>query len=73
MSTSVQIDDDVIAAVRPLAEREGRTVAEVVSDIARQGVIAYGLHKEDATVLPHREAAQPVTAVFVNELIRDLL
>lgn len=38
MRTTLAIDDDILAAVRHLAERERKTVGEVLSALARQGL-----------------------------------
>lgn len=40
MRTTVAIDDDVLAAVRERARREGRSIGEVLSDLARQSLTA---------------------------------
>jgi hypothetical protein len=38
MRTTLAIDDDVLEAARAMAERERRTVGQIVSDLARQGL-----------------------------------
>ena len=38
MRTTLTLEDDVLAAARALAESEGRTVGEVVSELARRGL-----------------------------------
>lgn len=38
MRTTLAIDDDVLAAVRERARREGRTAGEVLSELARQAL-----------------------------------
>jgi hypothetical protein len=38
--TTVSIDDDVLRAARERAAREGRTLGEVLSTLARQGLTA---------------------------------
>ena len=40
MRTTVAIDDDVLAAARERAAREGRTIGEVLSALARLGLTA---------------------------------
>ena len=40
MRTTLSIEDDVLFAARSLARREGRTVGEVISDLARQALQA---------------------------------
>ena len=46
MRTTSTLDDDVLAAARVLAERQRKTVGEVVSVLARQGL------RRDATARP---------------------
>jgi len=38
--TTLSIDDDVLHAVRDRARREGRTIGEVMSELARQALTA---------------------------------
>ena len=72
MRTTLAIDDDVLAAARHLAEREQRTIGEVISALAR-----LGLSRASRAPLPERngiplvrgrEDAQPVTLELVNRL-----
>ena len=37
LRTTLAIDDDILAAARHLAERENKSIGEVVSELARQG------------------------------------
>lgn len=39
MRTTLAIDDDVLAAARHLAEREHKSVGDVISALARQGLL----------------------------------
>jgi hypothetical protein len=38
MRTTLSIDDDVLAVARAVAERDQRSIGEVVSDLARKGI-----------------------------------
>lgn len=38
MRTTLAIDDDVILAARAVADRERKTVGQVISDFAREGM-----------------------------------
>lgn len=38
MRTTLAIDDDVLEAARTIARAEGRTVGDVLSDLARRGL-----------------------------------
>jgi hypothetical protein len=40
MRTTLSIEDDVLLAAKNLARREGRTLGEVISDLARQALHA---------------------------------
>lgn len=46
MRTTLRIDDDVLRAARSLANSEGKTVGQVVSELAREGL---ALRLEEAT------------------------
>ena len=76
MRTALTLDDDVLAAARGLAERQRKTVGEVVSTLARQG-----LRREAGTspairngvvLLPTGPDAKPVTLALVNQLRDEL-
>lgn len=76
MRTTLAIDDDVMAAARHLAERQGKSVGEVVSALARQGLHG-GARKAPAVrngvpLLPSRQGATPVTPDLVNQLRDEL-
>jgi hypothetical protein len=38
MRTTLNLDDDVLLAVKEVAQREGRSAGEVLSDLARQAL-----------------------------------
>jgi hypothetical protein len=40
MRTTIDIADDVLAAAKDLAKAEGRTMGDVISDLARRGLTA---------------------------------
>lgn len=74
MRTTLTIDDDVLVAVKERAQRERRTVGQVLSDLARQALTAppasvdtgraeefYGF-----TPLPHR--GKPVSNALIDRL-----
>lgn len=42
MRTTLDIDEDVLAAAKELARAEGRTMGEVISDLARKGLTSPG-------------------------------
>lgn len=72
MRTTLAIDDDVLAAAKHLAERERKTVGEVISALARQGLtrgsrVAKSV-RNGVPLLPARKGAAAVTLELVNQL-----
>lgn len=72
MRTTLAIDDDVLAAAKHLAEREQRTIGEVISALARQG-LSRGARSSRAErngipLLASKKASLPVTLELVNQL-----
>ncbi len=72
MRTTLAIDDDVLAAAKHLAERQRKSVGEVVSDLARQG-LTRGTRsarpvRNGVLLLPTRKGSTPVTLELVNQL-----
>jgi hypothetical protein len=72
MRTTLAIDDDVLAAAKHLAEREHKTVGEVISALARQGLTrsrrGVKAERNGVPLLPVRRGATPVTMELVNQL-----
>lgn len=74
MRTTVSIDDDVLAAARERAAREGRTLGEVLSTLARLGLTARTTESPGAEFhgfrpLPSR--GRPVTNTAIDNLRED--
>jgi hypothetical protein len=72
MRTTLAIDDDVLAAAKHLAEREQRSVGEVISTLARQG-LQRGTRggrseRNGIPLLALRKGGQAVTLDLVNQL-----
>jgi hypothetical protein len=75
MRTTLNIDDDVLAAAKGLAEAQGKTVGEVLSSLVRQGlrpsepvrVVRNGIR-----LLPIQPGSPPVTLEHVNQLRDEL-
>ncbi len=73
MRTTLAIDDDVLAAVKDRAARQGQSVGEVISALARLGLQG-GARREPVAVrngvplLPRRDDAAAVTLELVNQL-----
>ncbi|MET3108617.1 hypothetical protein AAKU67_003652 [Oxalobacteraceae bacterium GrIS 2.11] len=79
MRTTLSIDDDVLAAAKGLAERQHKTVGEVLSELARQALQPgsagkrIGKSKRNGIpLLPVRSDAGVVTLEIVNQLRDDL-
>lgn len=70
MRTTIQLDDDVLAAARALAEREGRTLGEVVSELARKGLAptAAPQFRNGIRLMPVRADAKPTSLAEINAL-----
>lgn len=74
MRTTIAIDDDVLSAARHLAQRQQKSVGDVISDLARQGLIRQSrstrAERNGIPLLPSHKNAAPVTMELVN-LLRD--
>ncbi len=72
MRTTLAIDDDVLAAAKHLAERERKSVGEVMSTLARQGLNGVTRSKRPVRngvpLLPTRKGGTRVTLELVNRL-----
>lgn len=72
MRTTLAIDDDVLAAAKHLAERERKTVGEVISVLARQGLArgarAPSGERNGIPLLAKGQRTLPVTLELVNQL-----
>jgi hypothetical protein len=76
MRTTIAIDDDILATAKHLAERDRKTVGQVISALARQG-LAQGARaargkRNGVPLLPSRRGATPVTPELVNQLRDEL-
>jgi hypothetical protein len=79
MRTTVDIDDDVLAAAKDLARAEGRTMGQVISDLARRALTQPGLMvgleeaqvaytADDFPTFPFRADGSPITSDLVRRL-----
>ena len=48
MRTTLDIDDDILQAAKELAEHEGKTAGQLLSDLARRGILCRNSHKEES-------------------------
>ena len=72
MRTTLAIDDEILAAARHLAERDHKTIGEVISGLARQGLARSNRSspavRNGIPLLATRKGAAPVTMELVNQL-----
>ncbi len=52
MRTTLDIDDDVLQAAKELAERESKTAGQVLSDLARMGILCRNTHDQETSDEP---------------------
>ena len=75
MRTTLAIDDDVLLAARSLAEREHKSVGEVISALVRQALRREPVASRTRNGVPLLAAktnAAPVTMALVNQLRDEL-
>lgn len=75
MRTTLSIDDDILAAARALADAQRRTLGEIISELARKGLVPdepVPQYRNGIRLLPVRPDARPVTLEHVNELLDEL-
>jgi hypothetical protein len=75
MRTTLAIDDDVLAAAKHLADRHSKTVGEVISALARQGLQRAprgSATRNGIALLPRTSDAAVVTLDLVNQLRDEL-
>jgi hypothetical protein len=75
MRTTLSIDDDVIAAAKELATRQGKTVGKVISDLVRQALSVKRpktRSRSGIRLLPLQPGAKRVTTEVVIQLFDDL-
>uniref|UniRef100_E6QKC2 Putative transcriptional regulator n=1 Tax=mine drainage metagenome TaxID=410659 RepID=E6QKC2_9ZZZZ len=75
MRTTLTIDDDVLAAARGLAEAQRKTIGEVITGLARQGLKPAETRpaiRNGIRLLPIQPGSTPVTLELVNQLRDEL-
>ena len=77
MRTTLTIDDDVLTAARGLAERDDKTVGEVVSELARKALRANEEKsafetRDGVPLVPVKKGSLPVTTELINRLRDEL-
>jgi len=70
--TTLDIDDDVIAAARELARDEKRSIGAIVSDLARRGLTPARVEREHGRPVIHSPAgAPPITPEVVRRALDE--
>ncbi|MET4104452.1 hypothetical protein ABIE58_003904 [Roseovarius sp. MBR-78] len=70
MRTTLSIDDDVLLAAKAIAGQQGRSLGEVVSELARRSLKrpASPAERNGIPLLTSRPGSPPVTMDVVNSL-----
>lgn len=73
MRTTLNLDDDVLAVARALAERKGCSLGSAVSELARRGFRGMGAVEEDSGFPVFRvdAGAPPITSDDVYGALDD--
>lgn len=72
MRTTLDLDDDVMAAARELAAAERRSLGSVVSDLARRGLLPARVATEgDLPVIRVPAGAPPITPEMVRRALDE--
>jgi predicted CopG family antitoxin len=66
MRTTVMIDDDVYVKVRQMAEDSGRTFGQVISQLARKGLLSDLSRHSEAKAEPLFDTGAPVFRVLIG-------
>lgn len=76
MRTTLAIDDDVLASAKHLADRERKSLGEVISELARQGLnktrATTRVERNGVPLLSTQQPGVPVTMELVNQLRDEL-
>jgi hypothetical protein len=66
MCTTVMIDDDVYVKVRQMADDSGRTFGQVLSQLARKGLLSDLSRHSEAKAEPFFDTEAPVFRVLIG-------
>jgi hypothetical protein len=70
--TTLEIDDDVLAAAKELAARENKTAGKLISELARKGI--HTQHRETSAKLRNGFEILPAAGRIVTpQLVQKLL
>ena len=72
MRTTLDIDDDVMAAARELARGEKRSIGAIVSDLARRGLMPARVERQHGRPIIRSPAgAPPITPESVRRALDE--
>jgi len=74
MRTTVNIDDDILRAVKSLAKSENRALGSVVSDLLRRALRPAPYPSSETTDFPRfqiAEGAAPITTEMVRQALDE--
>ena len=71
MRTTLTIDDDILAAAKSMAKREGRSTGEIVSELARRSLTSAAPLNRTASGIPLLPVTNP-DAVITLEMVNAL-
>ena len=72
MRTTLEIDDEVVAAAKELASLEGRSLGSVISDLVRRGLTPAKVDSEDGLpVIRVPAGSTPITPEMVARALDE--
>jgi hypothetical protein len=73
MRTTLAIDDDVLEAARSLSESAGKSLGEVISELARRGLAprVQEANEEGFPVFSVSSGARPITLEMVQKALEE--
>jgi Arc/MetJ family transcription regulator len=74
MRTTLDIDDDVLQAAKEIAQVQGKTAGQMVSELLRKALAPRARAqrvRNGVPLLNHRPGAPVMTVAFVNELLDE--
>ena len=73
MRTTLDLDDDVLQAVKEIAAMRGKTAGEVLSELARKAIRSKhtGKVRNGVPILPRRPGGPILTVKRVEELLDE--
>lgn len=73
MRTTLVIEDDVLEVARSLAEAEGKSLGEVISELARRGLAprSHGALDQGFPVFSVPPEAKPITLEMVQRALEE--